>query len=477
MCRALLETAPGDRQALQLLGALLLESGRAHEAEDVLRQCLAADGSSAEALHNLGLARAAQGHFKDASIYFSRAIVQKPGYVSAYYNLALALQVDGEAEKAAAVYQRVVALDPNHAQAWNNLGILHHGKGELANARDCYVRALAANPDVETTRANLASVLRSLGDPSGAEAVFNEALLRDPRDPLAHYVLAQLDYIKGDVAQATVKLAIALDELIERTGWRSHATAGNRRITVYPVEEYREALAAALELAGAAGIELCLLCGTLLGAIRDGDFMAHDKDIDLGVDASVTPAVLDAALSKDERFRRVSSLDDDEVLPCYFFKRVAMDFFRLFREEGALWYGLRWRGHLVQFRHRDFGLRDFAFLGVPTRIPEDSEGHLVEVFGEGWRTPDPYFAAWASPNIVGGLPPVCRCLAYANIFKAAWSGDGVRALRYCEQALALNPGDKRIAALRDVLGAHPMQPSPPQGSLPAMPDDPFDEPT
>lgn len=456
---------------------MLLESGRAREAEDVLRQGVANDESSAEALHNLGLALAAQGQFHEASIFFARAIVQRPGYVSAYYNLALALQVDGEAGKAAAVYRRVVALEPDHARAWNNLGILHHAKGELNEARDAYQRALEADPGVETTRANLASVFRSLGDPSGAKAVFDEALARNPRDPLAHYILAQLDFIRGDVEPATEKLRVALDELIVSQGWLAHVAAGSRGVPRYPIEEYREALAAALELTAAAGIELCLLCGTLLGAIRDGGFMAHDKDIDFGMDASVTPAMLDEALSKDARFRRVSNLADDEVLPCHFFGRIAIDFFRLYREEGALWYGLRWRGHLVQFRHKDFRLRDLSFLGIPTRIPEDSEAHLLEAFGEGWRTPDPYFAPWASPNIAGGFPPVCRCLAYANIFKAAWSGGGVRALRYCEQALALDPCDRRIAALREVLSAHASRLAAFPGPGLELPDDPFDAPT
>ena len=475
--RGILQTDPGNQQALQLLGALLLEDGRAREAEDVLRQSLEADGSAAETLHNMGLARAAQGCHHEASTWFARAIVERPGYVSAYYNLALALQVDWQSDKAAAVYKRLLELAPGHAQAWNNLGVLHHGKGELDKARGAYERALQADPEVETTRANLASIFRSLGDPASAKAVFDEALTRNPRDPLAHYILAQLDYIQGDVEAATGKLAVALDELLATKGWLSHAAAGGRGIPRYPIEEYREALQTALDLAAAEGIELCLLCGTLLGAIRNGDFIAHDNDIDFGMDASVTPIMLDAALSKDDRFRRHASLDDDNVLPCYFFGRVAIDFFRLYREQGELWYGLKWRGHLVQWRHRDFGLRDFTFLGIPTRIPEDSEHHLFEVFGEDWRTPDPYFAAWASPNMVGGFPPVCRCLAYANIFKDAWSGGAARVLRYCEQALVLDPGEARIAALRELLTVHAERLSAPGGGAPQLLDDPFDEPT
>jgi hypothetical protein len=307
--------------------------------------------------------------------------------------------------------------------------------------------------------------------------VFDEALERDPRDPLAHYILAQTDYLSGDVAHATEKLLVALDALITRTGWLTHAAAGSRWIPLIDVESFRQALVAVLELTSAAGLDVCLLCGTLLGAIRDGDIIRHDKDIDLGIDASVTPIMLDAVMSKDDRFQRGTSLADDTVVPYYVFNNIAIDFFRLYREKDLLWYGLTWHGHLVRFRHQPFGLRDFTFLGVPTKIPEDTECYLVEAYGEDWRTPDPYFAAWASPNIIGGLTPVCRCLAYGNIFKAAWSGDASRALRYCEQALALDPGDRRIAALRDILNTHSARLSAPQGSFLAAPGDPFDAPT
>ncbi len=477
ICRCILADEPENLPALRLLGALLLEAGRPGEAEFVLRQCLARDGSAADTLHNLGLARAATGDFREAAYLFARTARQQPDYVSACYNLALALQADGDADRAATVYERVIALQPDHARAWNNLGILHHGRNELEAACRCYRRALQADPAIETTRANLASALRALGDAAAAAALFDDALRRDPQDPLAHDILAQTDYLAGDMERATGKLCVALHALITRGGWLTHAAAGSRAIPLIDSESYREALVAVLELTSTAGFEVCLLCGTLLGAIRDGDIIRHDKDIDFGIDSSVTPAMLDAVLSKDDRFRRMTSLADETVLPWYASKNIALDFFRLFREDDSLWYGLVWHGHLVRYRHRNFHLRDFTFLGVATRIPADSERYLVEAYGEGWRTPDPYFAAWASPNIEGGFPPVCRCLAYANIFKAAWTGDAARARRSCEQALALDAGDTRVAALRDILTTHAARLTMPQGSFLPAAGDPFGAPT
>jgi hypothetical protein len=114
---------------------------------------------------------------------------------------------------------------------------------------------------------------------------------------------------------------------------------------------------------------------------------------------------------------------------------------------------------------------------VPTKIPEDPEFFLSEVYGD-WRTPNPYFAAWASPNMDGGFPPVARCIAYANIFKAAWSGDRPRAIDLCRQLLALDPGNTLVADIRlRLLAAQervPSGPSATQGAFLGSLEDAFD---
>lgn len=263
-----------------------------------------------------------------------------------------------------------------------------------------------------------------------------------------------------------------------RSDWLRHVSASASQIPIYDIARYREALSTVMKALAEAGLDACLFGGTLLGALRDGNFIAFDKDMDFGIDARVTPAQLDAVLSRDPRFRRVTELAEDAMIACYFFNdNVAIDFFRLYADGETIWCGLHWRGQLVKWRHRRFGLRDHEFLGVPTKIPEDPEFFLAEVYGDDWRTPNPYFAAWASPNMDGGFPPVARCLAYANIFKAAWSGDRRRAIDLCRQALALNPGNELVADIRQrVLEAQPSSgPSSSQAAVLGTLDDAFDD--
>jgi tetratricopeptide (TPR) repeat protein len=478
-CRAIIISEPENGPALGLLGVLLLKTGRAAEAEAVIRKSLEIDPNSPAALHNLGLALGATGRPDQALHYFSRAIVKQPDYVDAYYNLGLALQACGRSEEAAAVYGRAIRLKPDHAHALNNLALIHQGEARLADAVALYRRALAANPAIETTRANLGSALLILGEREDALAIFREALARNPHDPLSNYVLAQVDYRATDIEKSTRKLIAALEGLRERSEWLRHVSASSSQIPIYDIPRYREALGAVADALNEAGIEACLFGGTLLGAMRDGDFIAFDKDMDFGISASVTPLQLDAALARDPRFQRQTELGDDVIISCYKFEdSVAIDFFRLYPDGETVWCGLFWRGQLVKWRHKSFALRDFVFLGVPTKIPENPDFFLTELYGD-WRTPNPYFAAWASPNMDGGFPPVARCLAYANIFKAAWSGDWRRAIDLCRQALALDPGDTLVADIRlRLLAAQepvPAGSSAAQGAFLGSLDDAFDD--
>ncbi len=130
------------------------------------------------------------------------------------------------------------------------------------------------------------------------------------------------------------------------------------------------------------GIKFGLIYGTLLGAIRENNFIIHDEDIDLSMLEenkedllAVLQEIIDAGF-KVLRYdgKLLSIVRDNEYIDFYFFKRTSS-----------------------QYRKCDVGLKAKAkylektkahsFLGENFQIPIESENFLIEMYGKNWKTP------------------------------------------------------------------------------------------
>jgi tetratricopeptide (TPR) repeat protein len=172
---AVLAVAPGQFQALNLLGVLCGQTGRIAEARAHLRRAVALHPSSAEA--------------------------QK--------NLAVACELAGDLAAAAAHYAHAAALDPSLAAAQFGLGVCHEAEGQAEAAIACYRRAIDLAPDHAAARNNLAGLLAATA-PEEAEALLREAVARAPAYPEAHSNLGALLLRRGDAAAAAEVLAHAV---------------------------------------------------------------------------------------------------------------------------------------------------------------------------------------------------------------------------------------------------------------------------
>jgi len=117
------------------------------------------------------------------------------------------------------------------------------------------------------------------------------------------------------------------------------------------------------------GIVFWLFYGTLLGAIRDGDFIRHDTDTDLGFYFESKEnfyIIVDRLIEKRFRLYRttcgdnlVSVIRDDEYVDCAFFKKENLPFTEM---------------------------KTINFLGAEFRIPDNAEKLFVDWYGE-WQDP------------------------------------------------------------------------------------------
>lgn len=153
-----------------------------------------------------------------------------------------------------------------------------------------------------------------------------------------------------------------------------------------------------------------LVSGTLLGYAREGQILAHDKDIDVGIIGWEDQYTVVNALLQSGKFaidsRRLRGQKAYHIPVAHHASGVSIDIF-IYHPENGMWVtGVEsYFGYLQKFAFTPFGLKAVKFLGIDFYVPEDVETNLAENFGN-WLQSDPeYISHLQSPSTVdvGGL--------------------------------------------------------------------------
>lgn len=156
----------------------------------------------------------------------------------------------------------------------------------------------------------------------------------------------------------------------------------------------REALQDLTSTMNKSGLELFLISGTLLGLIRDGNFLCHDTDLDTGIFHGFHPEQLKNAIYASGRFT-IMAQRSPHCLRIRHVNGTPIDIFTHYRTDGDFWHG----GVKVRWHNSPFGLKPARFLGLSVLIPDNPEKYLEENYGADWRTPREQFdSAMDCPN-------------------------------------------------------------------------------
>jgi Tfp pilus assembly protein PilF/ADP-heptose:LPS heptosyltransferase len=199
MYRRALELNPNDATAIHLLGAIYHQQKEHRKAEELYRKAVLLEPRYLQAWANLGILLQDQGRWMDAVECFRAAVALDPSSVATWSAMGRVFGKLGDLAGAEDAYRQAILHDPRDAEAYNNLGTILARRGEPESARSAFTNALELRPGFVSPLTNNAKLLRNEGRLDDAEALYREALSIEPNSAAAHWGLADVLLLRGDL--------------------------------------------------------------------------------------------------------------------------------------------------------------------------------------------------------------------------------------------------------------------------------------
>ncbi|TDN61535.1 tetratricopeptide repeat-containing glycosyltransferase family protein [Paraburkholderia sp. BL10I2N1] len=219
--REILAVRPKHLNATQLLGALMLQTGRLREGIALLQAAIAIDGTQAPIHSNLAYALNAVQRYDEGLASAKRAIRLAPNFADAFNNQGNSLAGLGLAGQALKSFQKALALKPDFAQAWNNRGCALRDLGRPEEALESFDQAIGLQKAYAEAWSNRANALSDLNRPDEAERDYRHALEISPgfADAWNNLGLTLIDLGRHEEALESHERALALDPDAVEAHW------------------------------------------------------------------------------------------------------------------------------------------------------------------------------------------------------------------------------------------------------------------
>jgi len=141
------------------------------------------------------------------------------------------------------------------------------------------------------------------------------------------------------------------------------------------------------------GVKWWLTDGTLLGLWREGDFISHDHDTDIGVDhKTFTKESFNKIKNLGYKIEHIFGIWNESFEICLSKNGVRTDLFFFYSDKERYYHSAFDNFSNIGCYRYDFNYKLFEtkwvnFLGYDFRIPENPLLFIETKYGENWKTP------------------------------------------------------------------------------------------
>lgn len=151
------------------------------------------------------------------------------------------------------------------------------------------------------------------------------------------------------------------------------------------------------------GISYWLEFGTLLGAYRDGCFVPNELDLDVGAHLGDANKIYHTLLANGfTLIREFHVVGENGLEQTYGFRGTTIDIMYFYEKDGVMWCngsvfprkiksGVVFEHAVTSHHFKKFNCTLLPFLGMQVSVPDNTEEHLIEIYGEGYKVYDPNF--------------------------------------------------------------------------------------
>lgn len=315
------------------------------------------------------------------------------GDFSGYFYLALSffLQNDlARAEECLQIFSEKYPYNPEGCYLFAQIEVLTNRK---INARQRLIDLIEHSSRRKTWQ-HLSNLVDTSADFEGYRRIFESYHPNYDKEVLPYDLICHLSNAAQRGGRSDFALAL----------WRSQYQIKQRNHINIPKLSHNKgyndrlaanALRALKQCFDASKIDFFLISGTLLGCIREGKLLGHDKDIDVGVWDAYTIAELAQTLRCSGCFYVMPNYSPD-ILAVRHVNGITIDIFIHYREPNDYWHA----GGKSSWHNSPFELVYHNFLGERYLIPKDYDLYLTENYGADWRVPKIDFdSALDTPNM------------------------------------------------------------------------------